>query len=252
MISTSVTKLQTLAIAAAKSGDWQKAIELNTEILTQSPEEVTALNRLGLAHLQLGDIKAAKENFQQALNLDKHNTIAQKHLDRIKSNQKPTPPAFTRTHFIEEPGKTKIAELHRLAGKQILDTLAVGQPCVLVLKNRYISVDTEDGEYIGALPEDISFRLTKLINTDNTYHCSIHSCSNNQCTVFLKEVSRSKQNSDIHSFPPTKANANSVDIDDRFLLEDFEDENGLLDGEEEETEELDRTARPARRTEFDE
>lgn len=244
---TTVSKLQTLAIAAAKSGDWQKAVELNQEILAQASSDVSALNRLGMAQLQLNNTDEAKQSFSAALQIDKHNPIAQKQLERIKTQQTPAAPAFTRNHFIEEPGKTKIVELHRLSGKHILDCLSVGQSCALKLKNRYISVETEDGGYVGALPEDISFRLTKLIQTGNTYHCSIHSCSNNQCTVYLKELTRAPQNMDVHSFPPSKTNNNQLDLDDRILLEDYEDEDGSIDGEDDEVEELDsqREQRPA-------
>jgi tetratricopeptide (TPR) repeat protein len=234
-----VSKLQTLAIAAAKASDWQKALELNQEILHQFPQDVGGLNRLGMAHMQLGNNDAAKEAFQLVLEIDKHNPIAQKQLERIKTNQIPPSPAFTRNHFIEEPGKTKIVELHRLSGRQVLDCLSVSQPCSLKLKNRYISVETEDGKYVGALPEDISFRLTKLIQTGNTYHCSIHSCSNNQCTVYLKELTRSPENVDVHSFPPSKTSNNQLDLDDRILIEDFEDDDAAVDGEEDEVEELD-------------
>lgn len=244
---TTVSKLQTLAIAAAKSGDWQKAVELNQEILAQASSDISALNRLGMAHLQLNNTKEAKAAFTEALQIDKHNPIAQKQLERIKTQQSPASPAFTRNHFIEEPGKTKIVELHRLSGKHVLDCLSVSQSCALKLKNRYISVETEAGEYVGALPEDISFRLTKLIQTGNTYHCSIHSCSNNQCTVYLKELTRAPQNIDTHSFPPSKNNNNQLDLDDRILLEDYEDEDGSVDGEDDEVEELDsqRERRPA-------
>lgn len=241
MTQTPVSKLQALAIAAAKSGDWQKAVELNQEILTTAPQDVSALNRLGMALLQTGEPKQAKEAFSQVLAIDKTNSIAKKQLDRIKSNNTPPTPAFNKTYFIEEPGKTKIAELHRLSGKQVLDMLSVGMNCVLKLKNRYISVETENGTYIGALPEDISFRLTKLIQTGNTYHCSIHSCSNNQCSVYLKELIRSEKNKDIHSFPTSKMNGGQNDGDDRFLLdEEFEDSEGLIDIDDE-VEELDST-----------
>lgn len=239
MTPTSVSKLQVLAIAAAKAGNWEEAVTLNTDILNQEPQDVNALNRLGLAYLQTGDMKAAKQRFQEALAVDKNNPIARKQLEKIKSNISPASPSFNKTYFIEEPGKTKIVELHRLSGKQVLDQLAVGQSCALKLKNRYISVETEDGKYIGALPEDISFRLTKLIQTGNTYYCSVHSCSNNQATVYLKEISRSKQNTDIHSFPPNKANANPAELDERFLIEDFDEEGALIDGEEDGVEELD-------------
>jgi hypothetical protein len=216
-----LSKLRVQAIAAAKNSDWQSAVDTNLQIIQEDPKDVNALNRLGLAYLQLGNTKQAKETFKKTLEIDKTNNIAKKQLDRISSKQSAVTPSFTREYFIEEPGKTKIVELHRLAGKQVVDKLSSGENCKLVLKKRFISVETDQGVYIGALPEDLSFRLSKLISSANTYSCRVHSTSNNQCSVFLKELTRSKRNQDIHSFPVNKSSLNSVsDMDDRFLLED--------------------------------
>jgi len=237
-----VSKLQALAIAAAKSGNWPSAVELNQQILAMAPQDISALNRLGMAYLQTGASKEAKQAFSQVLEIDKTNSIAKKQLERIKSNNTPPTPSFNKNYFIEEPGKTKIVELHRLSGKQVLDSLSVGVACALKLKNRYISVETTDGTYIGALPEDISFRLTKLIQSGNTYHCSVHSCTNNQCSVYLKELTRSEKNKDVHSFPTSKMAGGAGENDDRFLVdENFEDEDGLMDLDDDGVEELDST-----------
>lgn len=218
-----ISKLRNQAINAAKVSNWQVAAEANEQILQQTPNDVSTLNRLGLAYLQLNEKKKAKECFQQALSLDKTNNIAKRQLERISSKQAAVAPAFHREYFIEEPGRTKIVELHRLAGKQIVDMLSVGQLCNLVLKKRYISIETEDGVYIGALPEDISFRLSKLISDGNTYSCRVHTVTAKTLTVYLKELSRSKKNQDVHSFPMSKNMASpSSDMDDRFLLEDEE------------------------------
>lgn len=216
-----LSKLRTQAIVAAKNSNWPAAIEANQLILQETPNDINALNRLGLAHLQSGQAKQAKECFKKTLELDKTNNIAKKQLDRISSKQSAVAPSFTREYFIEEPGRTKIVELHRLAGKQVMDTLSSGQNCQLVMKKRFISVENDQGVYIGALPEDLSFRLSKLISSGNTYMCRVHSTSNNQCSVYLKELTRSKRNQDVHSFPINKTAIGSVsDVDDRFLLED--------------------------------
>lgn len=217
--SPNLSQVRQLAIAAAKRGDWSAAVEHNKVLLDANQTDVSALNRIGVAYMQLQKKADAKQAFSAVLEIEKLNPIAKRNLARLKSNGSATV-AFTSQYFIEEPGKTKHAELHRLAGKQVLDSLSVGKQCELKLKNRYISVEC-DGQYVGALPEDLSFRLTKLINWGNTYSCTIRSCSNNSCSVFLKETHRSKKNQDVHSFPPNKSNHNAVsDMDDRFLLLD--------------------------------
>ena len=217
---TILSKLGTQAIAAAKAANWEEAVTVNLQILDQDPKNVGALNRMGIAYLQMSKKNKARDCFRKVIEIDKTNNIAKKQLVRIKSKQNMVAPTFHREHFIEEPGKTKIVDLHRLAGKEILGLVAVGQTCQLNLKKRFISVETEQGVYIGALPEDISFRLSKLIKTGNQYSCRLHSCNYNQCTVYLKEVYKSRRNSEIHSFPPNKAAGSMADIDDRFLLED--------------------------------
>lgn len=228
-----LSKLRTQAISAAKNGDWQTAVDTNQQILSGDANDAHALNRLGLALLQLGKTKEAKETFKRTLEIDKTNNIAKKQLERISSKQSAVTPSFTREYFIEEPGKTKIVELHRLAGKQVLDKLASGENCKLVLKKRFISVETASGTYIGALPEDLSFRLSKLLESGNTYSCRVLSTSNNECSVFLKELTKSKRNQDIHSFPINKSSlSTTTDLDDRFLLEDDSIPVQGFDGEE--------------------
>lgn len=208
------------AINAAKDSNWTLAIEYNQAILDQNPNDVGALNRMAVAYLQLNESQKAKEMFKQVLEIDKSNSIAKKNLSRLQNNQAPVAPTFSREDFIEEPGKTKTVELHRLAGKSVLDSLNIGLECDLKPKNRYISVES-NGNYIGALPEDISFRLAKLIETGNTYFCCIKSFSSSHCSVYIKEVARSAENENFHSFPVSKNSVAAInDVEDHLLLEE--------------------------------
>lgn len=212
--------LQLQAIQAAKKQAWADAISYNEQLIELDATDLSAYNRLGVAHLQLDQKAAAQRIFEQALTVDKSNTIARKQLDRLKNNQAPAKPAFTLDHFIEEPGKTKTVNLHRLASKKVLEKVFVGDEAALVTKSRFISVEVGN-TYIGALPEDLSFRLTKLINSGNQYGCTIRSITNANCTVFLREISRSKKNQHTNSFPIVKTQLTTInDIDDAFLDED--------------------------------
>jgi len=197
-----LSQLKQQSIKAARELKWDDAIHFNNEILKQYPKDLEAMNRLGSAHMQKKDLKEAKKVFDNVISIDKSNIIANKHLKSIKKNQVTPAIAFSKNnYFIEEPGKTKIIELRRLATKETLSTLCCGQECNLIPKNRFISIESDSKKYIGALPEDISFRLTKLINTGNTYECSVQSCSDKKCSVNIKEVCRSKKNCDVQSFP---------------------------------------------------
>lgn len=213
--------LQQKAITAAKQQDWQAAVDFNLSLLEYRPKDLGALNRLGVAYSQLGKPKKAQGAFKKVLDFDKSNSLAKKHLENLKKKQQANIPAFSKQHFIEEPGKTKTVELHRLAGKQVLQKLSVGQSCILKPKSRYISVETEEGIYIGALPEDLSYRLSKLIKTGNLYSCLVRSCSSCECNVYLKEEQRSRRNEHHNSFPLNKSTSTAVnDIDETVLLKE--------------------------------
>lgn len=217
---STLTDLKNQAVSAVKQSDWQAAVELNQHILEISPEDVSAMNRLAIAHVQLKDTQTAKKILHTVLELDKNNKIALKNLDKINKNKLCIAPAFSRQNFIEEPGKTKTVALFRLAGKNVLESIAAGQLCDLKIKNRYISVEV-GGIYIGALPEDISFRLAKLITDGNTYACFVRSCDTKNCEVYLRETFRSEKNQHVHSFMPSKLNLNPLsDIDEVVALEE--------------------------------
>lgn len=211
--------LRAKAIQAVKDADWKNAVLINQEILEQSPKNLEAMNRLGLALLKLKKEKEAKKVFKNVLTIDRSNIIANKHLKKIKNKEKTPDIIFNNNaDFIEEPGKSKIISLHRLTSSSQLNKLKVGQQCFLQTKNRYISIVDDKKKHIGALPEDISFRLSKLIAGGNQYSCVIYKIDDKQCCVQLKEVLRSKKNSQLQSFPSKKIN-NQFNLGEDIVLE---------------------------------
>jgi tetratricopeptide (TPR) repeat protein len=217
-MNTNVSVLEQQAIQAAKTQDWPSAIDYNTQIIEMNPEDVGGLIRLGVAYAQVGNIKEAKKLFTQTLEIDKSNSLAKKHLQKLNNKQTislSTLPADEQ--FIEEPGKTKTVELHRLAGKDQLDEIAIGQSCQLKSKNRFISVEVGK-TYVGSLPEDLSARLAKLMKSGNEYSCYIRAISSTSCSVFLKETVRSTENEFVNSFPVQKSQL--ATINDMFLADE--------------------------------
>ncbi len=207
------------AIRASKNADWATAVEINEQILEQNPQDIPALNRKGVALLQLEKKSAAKKVFQEVLKLEKTNKIAQKFLDKLKKKQQILAPSFSQQQFIEEPGKTKTMQLHRLAGKKTLEQLHVGEETELKPKSRYISVEVNDN-YVGSLPEDLSFRLTKLMKSGNTFRCWIQSVHDNQCSVFIKETFRSKKNKNTNSFCISTTSPVASNFDDPIVSQE--------------------------------
>lgn len=218
MTNIPIPTLENQAIQASKNQDWTEALELNLHIIEQDEHNIPALMRAGIAYLQLEQKAKAKESFELVLTIDKANALARKHLQKLKNNQKILLSSLpANEEFIEEPGKSKTVELHRLAGKDQLESLSVGQLCDLKPKNRFISVEANK-IYIGSLPEDLSARISKLMSNGNTYLCYIQSLSSNSCTIFIKEASRAKQNEFVHSFPIAKASASG--LNDIYLSDD--------------------------------
>jgi len=217
-----VLKLQQQAISAAKNRDWKKAFQANQELLKIRPSDINTLNRLGATYLQLKKPQKAKQTFKQVLNIDRSNKLAQKHLLRIKNKQKISLPAFSNEYFIEEPGKTKSIELYRLADKNVLKKVSIGQKCLLQPKNRYISVCVDE-TYIGSLPEDLSFRLAKLIKSGNKYSCRIRSCNGIQCVAHIREIKRSNSNRNIASFPNNQIVTTTTinEVDESMIEQDI-------------------------------
>ncbi len=229
---STLKQLEAQAISAAKKNDWTQAITLNQEILAQNPQDIGALNRSGFAHLQLQDFDSAKQKFQQVLALEKTNLIALKQLANIEKNTIITP-QFNSENFVEEPSKSKIIGLHRLANRDILQNLVVGQELFLKPKNRFISIETADKTYLGSLPEDISLHLSRLINTGNQYFCQLHTSSSKHCDVFIRESYQSPANRHQHSFSSSYQAEEQDSIGDDLLLLTDEVPLSIIDDESE-------------------
>ncbi len=222
----SLSQLESQAVNAAKNQLWEDAVKYNQLIIVESCEDLGAHNRLGVAFSQLNQNSQAKAEFEQVLSFDKSNQIAKKNLAKLKNKQGINVCSLNLpVQFIEEPGRTKVVELHRLAGRDVLDKLIVGEQCQLKPKSRYVSIESLKSCYIGSLPEDISFNISKLIRSNNTYVCFIRSISPISCSVFIAELKRSKENEFIHSFPTSRSSSNVEDFylegEDTTLLEEI-------------------------------
>lgn len=228
-----------LAIAAALNSDWKKATEINQQILKENPKNIDALNRLGFAFLNLGSTTKAKKNFDKVLKLDPFNPIALKNINKIKEiSQKPqiNYGGISPKVFLEEPGVTKIVNLINIAEKCILVTLHCGQPVLLIPKKKRIEIRTDNNIYLGALPDDLSFKLKKLIRLGNQYCAFIKQVNEQQLFIILREIKRSKKVKDA-SFVSRVIPQYHSSIRSELLEELIEDGEASSEGKEEEAEE---------------
>lgn len=196
------------AIAAALAQDWKEAIRINLALLKTNKNNVSLLNRLGFAYLQSGNIADAKKTFLKVTKLDTYNQIAAKNLKKLglvrqKDIVKTKKSHITPMSFLEEPGKTKIVECVNCAPLQILMTVCPGEEIELKAKNHVVEARNEQNVYLGALPDDLSFRLIKFLGVGNTYQALVNAVGKNSLTLFLRETGRGKRFANQPSFSST-------------------------------------------------
>ena len=72
------------ATQLALKGQWKKAITANKQILSINKSDVSALNRIGKAQLELGKLKDSKKSYTKALQIDPLNAIARRNLKELE------------------------------------------------------------------------------------------------------------------------------------------------------------------------
>lgn len=223
--------LSQIAIKAALYNDWETAISSNKDILKDNEDDINALCRLAYAFIQIGKINDAKSIYGKILSIDKYNLIAQKNLEKIKSlpknykshiHEKPKSP-LSPGLFIEEPGKTKTVSLINTAPCSVISNLDVGDQVILQHKKHSIEVRDNNKTYLGALPDDVSFRLLRLLKGGNNYDVYVKSATKNNVSIFIREVKRGKKfllqpsfinSSESHSFSLKNGKNTKADDDD--------------------------------------
>lgn len=198
--------LEQQAIKAAMKGAWDQAIELNQKILKQQPNNIAALNRLARAFWEKGNLASARKSYRQVLSIDRYNIIASKNLKRLADQEK-TPikkeikkKTAERAVFLEEPGKTKVVKLVRLASPEVLSELDSADEVLLTPKQHTISATDLDGTYLGTIPDDLSHRLLRLIKGGNRYQAFVKAVDRQNLEIFIRETKRASRFRNLPSF----------------------------------------------------
>ena len=237
------------AINQAAEAHWMDAAETNRRILELGPD-TEAFNRLAKSLWELGELGAAREQYQAALALDPTNRIAERNIDRLRvllveAGEK-TVPAMEGSKapvsiFVEETGKTGFAFLTDLADPKKLAQVNPGDLVELSPEdNRLIA--WSNGVRIGVVEPRVAARLLKLLANGNKYAAGVTSLGAQDVRIIIREVFQDPQNYGKVSFPTA---AKSVDLrpytKGTLLREDEELEEDLEDDEEdEEIEDLER------------
>lgn len=201
-----IEDIEKQAIQAAIKGNWQKAVDINRQLIKEDSQNIAALNRLARAYWELGKTEQAQKTYRKVLTLDPYNSIATNNLQRLvkkKKNSKKKKIDYPSNLFLEEPGKTKTIKLIKLASAEVLSELSNGQSVKLEPRKRTISATTEDNIYLGTIPDDLSLRLIKLIKGGNRYQAFVKAIDRKNLEIFIREVFRSKRFHNLPSFSPS-------------------------------------------------
>lgn len=196
--------IQQEAIKAAVNNDWQRAVELNSQILENFPDDIPCLNRLGISLSMTNKVKDAIKTFEKVIALDSHNQIAKNNLQRLKIIKKAgnTSPFSTKSFsFIEEPGKSKVIPLVNQGEPIIFSSLNIGEEVDLATSKHKVKAVTISNKFIGYLPDNISKRLIELIDAGYKYRTIMKSVNPKSPSIFVQETHASKRLKGAPSFP---------------------------------------------------
>jgi tetratricopeptide (TPR) repeat protein len=188
------------AIDLALNCKWEEAEELNKQLLEDDPNNTQYLNRLAKAKFELGKYSECKKIYNQVLEIDPYNAIAQKNLKKVSAIKKDSilkngsnATMLSAALFYEEPGITTLVALVKVAEPQKLVALSPGSMVNLNVKKKGISVTDGFGVYIGAFPDDSAYHLMRLLEGGNKYQVIVKSVKSNAVTVLVRETFRSKK-----------------------------------------------------------
>jgi len=221
---------------------WQEAADLNRQILSQFPDDVDTVNRLGKALMELGQYADARDQYQRATKLDPSNGIAAKNLVRLTklADENATSPMLNvpqgRTVdpslFIEESGKTAVTDLVDRARFQKIATLTAGDKLSLKAGDGVVQVLGPGDLLVGQLEPKIGQRVLRLVAAGNRYSAAITSIDEHHVRIILREEFRDPSMRSRPSFPTQAPEIRPYTKDSVFRTDmDDEDDDNMDDGD---------------------
>lgn len=201
-------QMQEQAVKLAVGGRWDDAAALNRDFLRMFGDESEALNRLGKALTELGQITNAREAYQRAMELDPTNTIAKRMLDRLVGMKDSASAAASASQvdtrlFVEETGKATVATLQALNPDRQAP-LDAGDKVDLKFEGSAVNVLTRDGEYIGMVEPKVGLRLARMMAAGNQYSAALVSVGS-VIRLIIRETYQHPSMVGRVSFPQAKA-----------------------------------------------
>ncbi len=229
-------------------GEWEEAVTTNRQLL-QLGGDTDTYNRLGKALAELGRHAEALEAYEQALERDASNRIAERNVARLRviatGEAVPVgdgkPEKASAAHFIEEMGRTGHARLINSPPAKQLAPLSPGDAVELKLDGGLLGARVGELE-IGQVEPRVGTRLAKLIKGGNRYEAAITTVDRAEVRIIIHEVFADPENVGKVSFPGSSGvRAGDVRpyMKGTALRYDDDEESEEVDEESEEVEELD-------------
>lgn len=218
------------AVDLALDGLWDEARSVNEDILQYFPDDVETMNRLGKANLELGNLPAAKTNFEKVLYLSPYNSIAKKNLERLlllpkrratSQNAKKVAPKL----LLEKNGRTGITVLRTCARQDILAHVASGDLVTLEVSNESLRALNSDGITLGYVETKLASRLVKLIGKGNCYDAAVLSATPAKVSIVIREIYRHPSLLGVISFPAVSKEEYPIGINNGLLRYEIEKES---------------------------
>ena len=203
------------AVGLALQGQWQEAVAANRSILERFPEDVETYNRLGRALIEIGEYAEARKTYERTLELDGFNSIAKKNLNRLSLIGKRAAKASARKAsarkadarkvvadiFVEETGRARVVKLVSLAAKEVVAKMAPGEEVAPYVEGQRLLVKNKEGDCLGEVEPKYGARLAKLTKGGNRYIAAVHSLSDKEMKVIVREIYQHPSQAGRPSFP---------------------------------------------------
>lgn len=218
------------AIEAALRHEWNKAIELNTQILEKYPTNLETKIRLGRALIQTKQFDKAKKIFKEVLEIDPINSVALKNLEVAKNKKVDNKHenGIDSNHLLKEPGTTveltATINAKGVTGKDF----TIGECLKFKVKKRSVEIFKcrKDKETLVTTLEDqdLVTRINHAIDKQSTITGYVVRAAEKSITMIIKSdipVFKSEKQ-DIR--PYIKKGLDDIDFDEESEEEPVEEE----------------------------
>ncbi len=195
------------AVRLAVSSRWDEAVNVNRDLLRLFGDDADALNRLGKALSEVGQVTEARKAYGRSIELDPTNTIARRNLDRLAAAKdtvlasQPASQLDTRL-FVEESGKATVTTLQAVDLEHSAG-LDPGDVVDLQVQGNAVNVVNTSGDYIGMVEPRIGLRMARMMTAGNLYNAALVTATGS-LKVMLRETFQHPSQIGRVSFPQSR------------------------------------------------